>query len=346
MTELRSEQSFAYEIRRNSAVIWRCFSRDTRAEIPPFLDGYPVTEIAPYGFSAHMEQRTLEKAMEEGRVKLYLSPFLVSEFGNCSCREQTVQLVKDGKLPVLCGNSLEEISFPESVHRVGRYCFYNCSGLKTLEFSGGVSDWGSGVFTGCHQVNKMTVFSGEDGKTYLKDVLDEVREELEVELICGDRKAVLMFPEFYEEGVENTPARILETHVHGSGIFYRNCFRDRIFDFRQYDLLFPHAKALESPRLLARLTMGRLRHPVGLLPEAEKQYVSYVKDHEEEIGRYLLEQRDMEGIRWLLFLEDNSEQLLEFMTEEAARLQYGEALSYLMNCGRSRKKTKRRRLEL
>lgn len=58
--------------------------------------------------------------------------------------------------------------------------------------------------------------------------------------------ARLMFPEFYEEGVENTPARILETHVHGSGILYRNCFQGRKIDFYQYDNAFPHAMAQES----------------------------------------------------------------------------------------------------
>lgn len=49
-------QSFAYEIKKDSAVIRRCFSLDTKAEIPKQLDGYPVTEIAPYAFSAHLDE--------------------------------------------------------------------------------------------------------------------------------------------------------------------------------------------------------------------------------------------------------------------------------------------------
>ena len=49
-------QAFAYERKGNSAVIRRCFSRDTKATVPGMIDGLPVTELAPYAFSAHMDQ--------------------------------------------------------------------------------------------------------------------------------------------------------------------------------------------------------------------------------------------------------------------------------------------------
>ena len=49
-------QSFAYELKGNSAVILRCFSRDTKAEIPEMLEGHPVTEVGAYAFSAHMDE--------------------------------------------------------------------------------------------------------------------------------------------------------------------------------------------------------------------------------------------------------------------------------------------------
>ena len=40
-------QAFAYERKGNSAVIRRCFSRDTKAAVPGMIDGLPVTELAP-----------------------------------------------------------------------------------------------------------------------------------------------------------------------------------------------------------------------------------------------------------------------------------------------------------
>ena len=48
-------QAFAYERKGNSAVIRRCFSRDTKAAVPGMIDGLPVTELAPYAFSAHLD---------------------------------------------------------------------------------------------------------------------------------------------------------------------------------------------------------------------------------------------------------------------------------------------------
>ena len=328
-------QSFAYEIRENSAVIRRCFSRDTRAEIPEYLEGYRVTEIAPYAFSAHLQEQELKEGIRTGAVRIHFAPLLEREDYE--------------KLPVLSGNLLKEICLPPSVKRVGKYCFYNCGGLRRIEFHGGLSDWGSGVFTGCHHVEQLLVHTDEEERSYLKDVLDELREELEVLYFGSDSQpeAVLMFPEFYEEGVENTPARILETHVHGSGILYRNCFQNRKFDFRQYDTVFPHAVAQESPQLLARMTVGRLRHPHELSAAAEKAYRDYVEAHIRDIAGQMVRQRDMEGIRWLLESgRENDLSFLDDITDLASRYQFTECLSYLMEFWRSHTRIGRKRFEL
>ncbi len=320
-------QSFAYEIKGDSAVILRCFSRDSKVEIPERIDGHLVTEIGDYAFSEHFEEE-----------------------------------------------KLEEIVLPSSVRRVGRYCFYNCGNLHRIEFYGSLSDWGSGAFTGCHGVRSLRVHADAEGRSHLKDVLDELREELEVEYFteppAGDQSAkdsggtadervttghqegavagnqsakdsggtadervmmehqkgavpgsraaeysgsiaderrngghgfaLLIFPEFYEEGVENTPARILENHVHGSGILYRNCFRGRVLDFAQYDALFPHARAWESRELVLRMALARLRAPQGLTQMAREQYEAYLAEHAAEAGSWLLGQRDLDGLRFLL----------------------------------------------
>ena len=58
-------QAFAYERKGNSAVIRRCFSRDTKATVPGMIDGLPVTELAPYAFSAHMDQQQLEQSRDD-----------------------------------------------------------------------------------------------------------------------------------------------------------------------------------------------------------------------------------------------------------------------------------------
>lgn len=383
-------QSFAYEIKGNSAVIWRCFSRDTRAVIPQQLDGYPVTGIAPYAFSAHMGEHEIMDGLARGRLRLYV-PLLFGSGdsggsdGPDDSGEQEVpgdsensgeQRIPD--LPALCGDALEEIVFPESVLHVGRYCFYNCEHLRRLEFYGNLADWGSGVFTGCHHVRQLRVYVQEDGRSYLKDVLDELPEELEVEYCIRKRNteiqangfprreecsgyemAKLVFPEFYEEGVENTPARILETHIHGSGVRYRNCFQNRQFDFGQYDTLFVYARAQESGEILALLVMDRLRFPYKLSEKSKAQYEAYLAAQGEAFADLLLQQRDMEGLKWLMGTElshmvnkEGTElrktQLLTYVIEQASRRRYSEALSYLMDLRQRMGAApgRRRRLEL
>lgn len=84
-----------------------------------------------------------------------------------------------------------------------------------------------------------------DEQSGLKEILSEVGEELRVHLY-GKVEAMLWFPEYYEEGVENTPARILMTEVHGSGLYYRNCFQGKVFHFLEYDKRFEMARAQES----------------------------------------------------------------------------------------------------
>ena len=334
-------QTFAYEKKGNSAVIRRCFSRDTKAVIPEEIDGLPVTEIGAYAFSAHLDEAVFQKELAEGKIRISRSVF------------------GEKSLPVLDAK-LEEVVFPLSVVRVGRYCFYNCDHLTKLSFGGGLKDWGSGVFTGCHHIRSICMAVSGDGSSMLKDMLDEIREELCVDYIElknqeTDRTtdperpyrapvtARLMFPEFYEEGVENTPARILETHVHGSGILYRNCFQGRKIDFYQYDNAFPHAMAQESGEFVLQLALWRLRYPKELSGRARECYLDFLKNHVREYAEFLVKSRQIEEIRWICrTLEEEKKKLettggrtldcfLEALTEWAGKKQYAEALSFVMD---------------
>ena len=125
------------------------------------------------------------------------------------------------------GKSCQVIRIPLGVRKIGRYGFYNCRNLEELWFSSDFTDLGSGAFTGCHRIRRMEVLMNGE-QSGLKEILSEVGEELRVHLY-GKVEAMLWFPEYYEEGVENTPARILMTEVHGSGLYYRNCFQGKVF---------------------------------------------------------------------------------------------------------------------
>ncbi|MCD7954655.1 MAG: leucine-rich repeat domain-containing protein [Lachnospiraceae bacterium] len=467
-------QTFAYEMEGDSAVILRCFSRDSHIKIPSQIAGMPVVGLAPYAFSAHMDEKPLFDALRDGRARVAapdeetavsktgsweqyaantsaapaeetaasktgsgeqyaantsaafddettvpetgsggqdgLRPLdadmgeigsvernalrpsaagtgkngLEGQDGSClppACAKENI-----AGCPAMCGEALRELILPPTLRHIGRYCFYNCSGLRRLEFSGDLHDWGSGCFTGCHQVKELCVRADPDGETGLKQVLDELPESLKVEFcvpfreqthkkiltekwknekwentpeteaVSADEKksrrrilARLVFPEFYEEGVENTPARILETHVHGTGIRYRNCFPKSRLDFSQYDSIFPYARAQENEELLLELVLGRLRWPYRLGPEAQSVYEQYVRENLLLFGEYFINEKDSEGLAW--FLErfaGTRDTLPEELSEYAWRKGDVGAVSLLMNFENAHRPAapRRRRLEL
>lgn len=325
--EQQNLQIFAYEKMEDGIRIWRCFSYDTRAVIPKSLEGLPVTEIGPYAFSAHMDEKEFQEGLACGRIHIY-NPYRQT---NASDAEETGKelLQKRG----LWGERLEEIVLSDRIVRVGRYCFYNCENLKGISFGGQVQDWGSGAFTGCHQVKKISVVMEEGEVSTLKDVLAELREELCVEYqTARGAYAKLYFPEYYEEGVENTPARILETHVHGSGLYYRNCFVQRKFHFQEYDSRFAYAKAQESTAFLIRLVTARLRFPYQLSEGARERYEIYVREKIRDFAAAAIEERNFEEVKWLAEnFGREKEELLDAMIELSGGHQNIEIISYLMN---------------
>lgn len=315
-------QKFAYEIVNGSAVIWRCFSRASKAVIPSELEGYPVAGIAPYVFSAHLDEKMLygKKYISENKIFKLCSGWSETE-DSTGTKHQSADTnapkilykgIDEIDTPQLCGNKLEEIVLPHTVKRVGRYCFYNCKNLHRISFTDALIDWGSGTFTGCHQVQELEVVMYKEEKTTLKDVLVELQEPLVVDYKCenGEKSyyAKLVFPEYYEEGVENTPARLINLTIHGSGMRFRNCFQKRVFDFVEYDSRFPHAVFQEKFEIVGRMAEWRLRYPHELRDDHREAYKEYLIEHRKEYGELLVDRRQTDSLIWfteMLFSEEN-----------------------------------------
>ena len=113
----------------------------------------------------------------------------------------------------------EELELSHGIEEIGNYTFYGCSNLKRLKFTDSLRRIGGGSFTGCSALRELYVETEKDRVTCIRDVVTETFHEMYVTVYYRDQDvyARLVFPEYYEEGVENTPARILETHFHGSG---------------------------------------------------------------------------------------------------------------------------------
>lgn len=191
----------------------------------------------------------------------------------------------------LSGSDVEAVYLPLGLRKIGAYAFYNCEKLRRISCGSRVNDLGTGVFAGAHDVEVLdfTLFEGE--KSCLKDLLSELRQTLRVRIVerkAECREARLIFPEYFEESVENTPARILFIETHGCGHRYRYCFVNRQFQYKDYDALFSHVKVQEPEALVTELALGRLMYPCGLTERHRAMYLEYAVEHWLEAGKLLI----------------------------------------------------------
>lgn len=70
-----------------------------------------------------------------------------------------------------------------------------------------MQDLGAGALTGCHRMEQIAVETDEKGESSLRDFLTELPETLCVDITIDGEYGRFWFPEFFEEGVENTPGQ-------------------------------------------------------------------------------------------------------------------------------------------
>lgn len=283
-----------YEETEHGIRILRCFGECSEAVLPERVCGKPVTELGDYIFADGSGCLAEGKWWGCGEEK----------------REKKGECGEVLSLPALRGSAVQSISIPESVRRIGRYAFYNCCHLSSLTFYSCIRDVCAGAFTGCRKLRNLKIRAVQGERSCFREVLSELSQELLVEYHCLERspggelrdagEARLLFPNFYEEAVENTPARILETHIHGCGHRYRYAFDGTSFLFREYDRLFPWLTAQGPSESAALLALGRLRYPLELGSEAKDVYMHYVAEHLDETAACLLKEGGLNGFKWLV----------------------------------------------
>ncbi len=200
------------------------------------------------------------------------------------------------------GRHIRSIRLPRFLERLGGYVFYRCFELRSLSFSDRLRDIGAGAFTGC-RLEKIEIDCYEGEKTCLKFIADEIRYRLDVTLRYHREDgsvdtAKVVFPEHYEEAVENTPARIVTTHYHGSGGDYRQCFYDRELNYVEYDSLLPRAVAEEDEETVVDIASFRLRFPYRLSGQARLRYEACLKEHIACAGKRYAKQENVDMLRF------------------------------------------------
>ena len=295
-----------YRKSENGLILTGCYGVDGRINLPDEIEGTPIIEIAPYAFSDS----------EETKADLV---FLSED----ACLFEERRRLKT--------TDIEEVRLPSGVREIGKYAFYRCRNLKKLILSDEILEIGGGALTGCRGIREVEIHFKNGECSALKSILDEVRFQVHAKLYMGEQMAEILFPEHYEEAVEDTPAKQLFTRYHGAGGDYRQCFFNRELDYKKYDELLYRAVAEDTVDTVSQMALGRLRFPYKLSVEAKKKYEQYLKMNLSQIMVLLTEKEETDKIRFLIDEGIVSEEAFLSAIECATKQQKTEILSVLMD---------------
>lgn len=294
-------------IRRETTgvVILRAATCDEKAALPDTLFGLPVTALGDHAL-------TPGRAMPEGEeVLVTCGPAGSEDWDN---------------------GALTDLTLPDSLEQVGDYGFFNCRTLKTLRLRDTVRRWGGGALMNCRTLDTFRIAcTGQEGEL-MAYFAEELPRELDMTLTRADgQSARLIFPEYVEVYEENCPAHHFDYNIYGAGYGYHHCFYQKKLSFKAYDDLWKPMLGMEHDEDCAlRLAWWRLQYPVELTDQAETAYLDYLRQRPLDAGRWLLEQRDTEGLRFLLHSLDLGRDDLTALCAGAREMNAPEALALLL----------------
>lgn len=306
------QQYFLYEKTIQGIRILRCYGTSSSVEIPETIEGEPVTELASYAFAREPEQ----------------------------------ELDYDGSLPCVCGMELEELYLPGTIKRLGRYVFYNCLKFQKLSCHDSISYIGAGAFTGCEALSELIIRERGKNQSCMREILSDLKQTVQVRVYQKEGCYELIYPEFYEEAVENTPARIISTATHGMGIQYRNTFQNDRVVWKEYDKVFEAGKYNMDLITSLRLCISRLMFPVELETSRKEEYRRFLGEHLKKAAAYFLEQGEMKKLKWMAESFADSQEELKLMLAAADEQKNGAAVSMLMDISHRRFPAGKRKFSL
>ena len=229
--------------------------------------------------------------------------------------------------------NITALTLPRGLQSVGDYAFMNLRRMETLRFFDGVRTFGSASFMNCRLFSRveLTRISHEQGPA-LAAIVGSLPQELDVTIHNADGSMLrLIFPEYFENYTENSPAHHFELKIVGGGYAYHGVFRTKQLAVSDYDALWRGYLAGEHEEESAlRLAFFRLRWPVELSDRAREQYASWLRLHLREALRFALHERDARGLRLLLELGAPDTDALEFALADARALRFTEATALLL----------------
>ena len=245
----------------------------------------------------------------------------------------------------LAGTNLEEVWLPEGLRMIGDYAFYGCRKLRRISFPSTLTRLGRGVFVAVNHLEELVFREEAGGGTHrcMKEILEDLSYELEA-VVCGSdgqERFRLLFPGYYEDSVENTPARIIQVTFEGTGYKYRQCFREGNLDLDQYDSLFYLASVQELPETVYRLAFDRLTGSYCMSRKAKEEYLGWLGQDIRRTAEHVLQAGREEELDLLCRENWFNEERLDLFLSVAGQRGLAWAVSALMEIRRRERAAKR-----
>lgn len=313
---------------KNGAQILRVYGNQLEVVLPPVLEGYPVTEIGAYCFSAS------ERLPEED---YYITAVTQGQ-------EERVQMPT---LPSISGSYVERIVLPDTVTTFHNAAFYNCRKLKELSVGKNIQAIGSDVFMNCLKLTQIQIRCDVEEQTGLFLILERLTTDVEVRF-CGkdaydykhmvdnlenekaEAQTVLFFPEYYEWLDEITPAHIFSRSIEGEGYRMRHIFDGRNLNLHKYDQCFPGVLIGETDQSICQIAMDRLRWPTDLKEEEKVLYDQAVEERFDKAITMIIQGRELDGLTFLCEHFSVGQGQLSAWMEECIAADWGEGSAYLL----------------
>ncbi|MDO4271112.1 MAG: leucine-rich repeat protein [Eubacteriales bacterium] len=285
--------------------ILRCETRDGDVRLPDEIGGAPVTALGGYALSAR-------------------APALAD-------RETfSVRVTCGGAAPAHDAAAVRRVTLPAQLQSVGSYAFFGCTRLETIELTGSVSSFGGGALMNCAALRAVRLRAAPAAPTCLQKLLGETAGEIDVLFSFGNTRARLLFPAYSEELEDLSPAHIFQRRIHGAGYGYRECFRDGVLQFAEYDRALSSLLERHDFAVAARAAVRRLAVPHALNEGARTAYLAVLRAHGGALARDLAARGESAGLSFLLSLSVLSAADLAAACDRARECGQTAALSVLL----------------
>lgn len=181
---------------------------------------------------------------------------------------------------------LEEIVIPDSVARLGRFCFYGCTSLRQITLTDAVQDVGDGSIRECSSLRWISVTVAHGSFRVIRDLMEDSMAAFCLRIRVGsgeDRTEFCLYmPAWHPEDREDTHARAIHPGIGGAGYAYRQTVTRTGVSLREYDRLFNRAVS-DGVRTAAAVALWRLATPYRLSGQAKEAYAAYLKVHARDV---------------------------------------------------------------